>query len=54
MGALGTKVVITSQDDFERLIVMATVVKGEFDPEREYGEVYFANPGAAIIAWRTL
>ena len=54
MGTLGSKVIVTTQDEFERLIVMKTAVKGEFDPVFQSGVVYFASIAAAVVAWRTL
>jgi hypothetical protein len=47
-------VVVTTQEQFERLIQHPGSLSGTFNPTTGRGEVVFATQSAAQAAWRTL
>lgn len=52
--SVGTMVQVRTQEEFERLLALATSLSGWFNPATGYGEVMFAMPSDAVTARRAL
>lgn len=50
----GTRVVVHTHEDFVQLVQMPASLRGEWNPEKLEGFVWFDTSYAAILAWRTL